>query len=39
VYQTLKLGRRGDEIWIEAHPDRYGRDPDRVSNVQKQPQN
>jgi L,D-transpeptidase ErfK/SrfK len=33
VYQTLKLGRRGDEIWIEAHPDRYGRDPDRVSNA------
>jgi L,D-transpeptidase ErfK/SrfK len=33
VYQTLKLGRRGDEIWVEAHPDRYGRDPERLANA------
>jgi L,D-transpeptidase ErfK/SrfK len=33
VYQTLKLGRRGDGIWIEAHPDRYGRDPERLANA------
>jgi L,D-transpeptidase ErfK/SrfK len=33
VYQALKLGRRGDEIWVEAHPDRYGRDPQRLENA------
>jgi L,D-transpeptidase ErfK/SrfK len=33
VYQTVKLGRSGDEIWVEAHPDRYGRDPERVANA------
>ena len=33
VYQTVKLGRRGSEIWVEAHPDRYGRDPQRLSNA------
>ena len=33
VYQTVKLGRLGDEIWVEAHPDRYGRDPDRLPNA------
>ena len=33
VYQTVKLGRQGDEIWIEAHPDRYGRDPDRLAHA------
>lgn len=33
VYQTVKLGRQGDEIWVEAHPDRYGRDPDRLTNA------
>jgi L,D-transpeptidase ErfK/SrfK len=33
VYQTVKLGRRGDEIWVEAHPDLYGRDPDRLTHA------
>ena len=33
VYQTVKLGRLGAEIWIEAHPDRYGRDPERLANA------
>jgi L,D-transpeptidase ErfK/SrfK len=33
VYQTVKLGRRGGEIFVEAHPDRYGRDPERLPNA------
>jgi L,D-transpeptidase ErfK/SrfK len=23
VYQTVKVGRRGDDVWVEAHPDIY----------------
>jgi L,D-transpeptidase ErfK/SrfK len=30
VYQTVKLGRRGAILYVEAHPDVYGRDPTRV---------
>jgi L,D-transpeptidase ErfK/SrfK len=33
AYQTVKLGRDGDAIWVEAHPDRYGRDPDRLEKA------
>jgi L,D-transpeptidase ErfK/SrfK len=29
VYQTVKLGRRDGVVYVEAHPDRYRRDPDR----------
>lgn len=28
VYQSVKIGRRGDRIYLEAHPDIYGRNPD-----------
>jgi L,D-transpeptidase ErfK/SrfK len=27
VYQTLKLGARDGRLYLEAHPDRYGREP------------
>lgn len=30
VYQAVKLGRRGGIVYLEAHPDRYRRDPERV---------
>jgi L,D-transpeptidase ErfK/SrfK len=33
VYQTVKLGRADGAIWVEAHPDRYGRDPDRLEKA------
>jgi L,D-transpeptidase ErfK/SrfK len=33
VYQTVKLGRRGDGIFVEAHPDLYGRDRDPVTST------
>jgi L,D-transpeptidase ErfK/SrfK len=33
VYQTVKLGRRGRTVYVEAHPDVYGRDPERQSNA------
>jgi L,D-transpeptidase ErfK/SrfK len=33
VYETVKLGRRGRTVYVEAHPDLYGRDPDRQSHV------
>ncbi len=33
VYQTVKLGRRGGIVYVEAHPDRYGRDPKRVDDA------
>jgi L,D-transpeptidase ErfK/SrfK len=33
LYQTVKLGRQGARIVVEAHPDRYGRDPDRLSKA------
>jgi L,D-transpeptidase ErfK/SrfK len=28
-YQTLKLGRRGRNLYVEVHPDLYGREPMR----------
>jgi L,D-transpeptidase ErfK/SrfK len=31
VYQSVKLGRRGDVLYVEAHPDVYGREPDRMA--------
>jgi L,D-transpeptidase ErfK/SrfK len=36
VYQTVKIGRRADGIFIEAHPDLYGlvRDPVTAARVQ-----
>lgn len=33
LYQTVKLGRRGAIVYVEAHPDRYGRDPDRLAHA------
>lgn len=30
VYQPLKLGRRGEDLYLEAHPDIYGQAPDPV---------
>jgi L,D-transpeptidase ErfK/SrfK len=33
VYQTVKLGRRGAIVYVEAHPDRYLRDPERVATA------
>ena len=33
VYQTVKLGSDGRSIWVEAHPDRYGREPDRAEKA------
>ena len=33
LYQTVKLGARGDGIYVEAHPDLYGREPDRVQRA------
>jgi len=33
LYQTVKLGRRGAIVYVEAHPDRYGRDPDRLTRA------
>ena len=33
VYQTVKLGERDGILYVEAHPDRYGRDPDRVEGA------
>jgi L,D-transpeptidase ErfK/SrfK len=30
VYQSVKLGRRGAIVYVEAHPDRYRREPDRI---------
>ena len=29
LYQTVKLGQRGSTLYIESHPDLYGRDPAR----------
>jgi len=31
VYQPVKLGLDGDAIYAEAHPDVYGREPDRLA--------
>jgi L,D-transpeptidase ErfK/SrfK len=33
IYETVKIGRRGDWIYVSAFPDRYGRDPDRTSEA------
>jgi L,D-transpeptidase ErfK/SrfK len=33
LYQTVKLGRRGAIVYVEAHPDRYQRDPQRLENA------
>jgi L,D-transpeptidase ErfK/SrfK len=33
VYQTVKLGLRDGVVYVEAHPDRYRRDPDRLANA------
>lgn len=30
LYQTVKLGLRDGIVYVEAHPDRYRRDPDRL---------
>ena len=36
IYQTVKVGRREQTIFVEAHPDVYGRDPEReVAAVEK----
>jgi L,D-transpeptidase ErfK/SrfK len=32
-YQTVKVGSDGTTLWIEAHPDRYGREPDRLEKA------
>jgi len=29
IYQTVKIGQRERTIYVEAHPDVYGRDPER----------
>lgn len=29
VYETVKIGRRDRSIYVESHPDVYGRDPER----------
>jgi len=33
TYQTVKLGRRGDGLFVEAYPDVYNREPGRVGEV------
>jgi L,D-transpeptidase ErfK/SrfK len=33
VYQTVKIGERGGMLYLEAHPDRYLRDLDRVDGA------
>lgn len=33
LYETVKLGRSGGIVYVEAHPDRYGRDPDRLART------
>jgi len=33
AYQTVKVGSDGATIWVEAHPDRYGREPDRLGKA------
>jgi L,D-transpeptidase ErfK/SrfK len=30
MYESVKLGRLGDGIYVEAHPDLYAREPDRA---------
>lgn len=33
LYQTVKLGLRDGIVYVEAHPDRYRRDPDRLERA------
>ena len=33
LYQTVKLGLRDGIVYVEAHPDRYRRDPDRLATA------
>lgn len=33
LYQTVKLGQRGSTLYIESHPDLYGKDPAREQVV------
>jgi L,D-transpeptidase ErfK/SrfK len=33
IYQTVKIGRRGGIVYVEAHPDRYQRDRERTANA------
>ncbi len=33
VYQTVKLGVQDGIVYVEAHPDRYRRDPERVERA------
>jgi L,D-transpeptidase ErfK/SrfK len=33
VYQSVKLGREGDGLYVESHPDIYRREPDREQIV------
>lgn len=33
LYQTVKLGLRDGILYVEAHPDRYRRDPERLANA------
>ncbi|MEZ4282617.1 MAG: L,D-transpeptidase family protein [Myxococcota bacterium] len=34
VYQTVKLGLQDGIVYVEAHPDRYRRDPDRFERAE-----
>jgi L,D-transpeptidase ErfK/SrfK len=33
LYQTVKLGRSGDDLLVEAHPDIYGRGSESIEDV------
>ena len=33
LYQTVKLGRSGDDLFVEVHPDIYSRDAESLSDV------
>ena len=33
IYETVKVGRRDRSIYVESHPDVYGRDPERETRV------
>jgi L,D-transpeptidase ErfK/SrfK len=33
LYETVKIGRRDRSIYVESHPDVYGRDPERETRV------
>lgn len=34
LYQPVKLGTRDGIVYVEAHPDRYDRDPDRLARAE-----